>query len=332
LLGAPLSFATELRRVNDRLLQFLIHLPSHRSRLILDLDSTVVTSFGHQEGASVGYNPRYRGKRSYQPLLCVEAGSAHLLAASLRPGKTDLHSGTVELFQDCWSNLPADIREVRVRADAGFWENTFLTELEDRDTQYAVVAHMRGPLRRLLPGLKYQRVNADWEMAECEYKAPVWSEPRRHVIARRLMETAEHHLTLFQLGRYYYRGWVTDMNLTPHGLWLFYDGRAAIEVRICELREDFAFANIPTRAFAANSLYLEIIRFAYNLVTAFQRICLPPSWHTFTLRTLRHKLFLLPGSLVRPHNRPVLRLHKTPNIEPLAEHILTEIAKLPALP
>lgn len=331
LLHAPPSFATELRRVNDRLLQFLTHLPSHRSRLILDLDSTVVTSFGHQEGASVGYNPRYRGKRSYQPLLCVEAGSAHLLAASLRPGKTDLHRGTVELFHNCWRNLPADVREVRVRADAGFWENAFLTELEDRNTQYAVVAHMRHPLRNLLPGLKYQRVNADWEMAECEYKAHVWPEPRRHVIARRLVETAEHHLTLFQLGRYYYRGWVTNMDLTPHGLWRFYDGRAAIEVRIRELREDFAFANIPTRAFAANNLYLEVVRFAYNLVTAFQRICLPHSWQSFTLKTLRHKLFLLPGSLVRPHNRPILRLHKTPQIEPIAHHILTAIAKLPSL-
>jgi GNAT superfamily N-acetyltransferase len=332
LLRAPVSFATQLRRVNDRLLQFLIHLPSHRSRLILDLDSTVVTTFGHQEGATVGYNPRYRGKRSYQPLLCVEAGSAHLLAASLRPGKTDPHSGTVELFQECWSNLPSEVREIRVRADAGFWDNAFLSELEDRETQYAVVAQLRPPLRHLLPGLKYQRVNADWEIAECEYEFPVWSEPRRHVIARRLIETAEHHLTLFQLGRYYYRGWVTNMNLTPQGVWHYYDGRATIEVRIRELRDDFAFANIPTRAFAANNLYLEIIRFAYNLVTAFQRICLPPSWQSFTLRTLRHKLFLLPASLVRPHNRPVLRLHKTPDIEPLAHHILTEIAKIPALP
>lgn len=331
LLGAPPSFAAQLRRVNDRLLQFLTHLPDHRSRLILDLDSTVVTAFGHQEGASVGYNPRYRGKRSYQPLLCVEARSAHLLAASLRPGKTDIHSGTVDLFRHCWSNLPYDIREVRVRADAGFWDNAFFNELEDRDTQYAVVVHMRRPFRSLLPGLKYQRVNADWEMAECEYKAHVWSEPRRHVIARRLIETAEHHLTLFQLGRYYYRGWVTNMELTPHGLWRFYDGRAAIEVRIRELREDFAFANIPTRAFAANHLYLEIIRFAYNLVTAFQRICLPETWQSFTLRTLRHKLFLLPGSLVRPQNRPVLRLHKTPDIEPLAHHILAKINELPSL-
>jgi hypothetical protein len=33
--------------------------------LVSDLDSTVVTVFGNQEGAAVGYNPRYRGKKSY---------------------------------------------------------------------------------------------------------------------------------------------------------------------------------------------------------------------------------------------------------------------------
>jgi hypothetical protein len=37
-----------------------------------------VTVFGRQEGAGVGYNPRYRGKRSYDPLLCLEANSALL--------------------------------------------------------------------------------------------------------------------------------------------------------------------------------------------------------------------------------------------------------------
>jgi hypothetical protein len=56
---------------NDRLLQRFIPLPEHRSRLLFDLDRTVVTSFGHQEGAEVGYNPGYRGKRSYDPWLCV---------------------------------------------------------------------------------------------------------------------------------------------------------------------------------------------------------------------------------------------------------------------
>ncbi len=33
-----------------------------------------------------------------------------------------------------------------------------------------------------------------------------------------------------------------------------------MEPRICELREDFALRKIPTASFAANALYLEIVR------------------------------------------------------------------------
>ena len=43
LLHAPDSFREQMHRVNDRLLQHFIHLPDHRSRLLLDLDSRVVT-------------------------------------------------------------------------------------------------------------------------------------------------------------------------------------------------------------------------------------------------------------------------------------------------
>jgi len=328
LLGAPTTFIQQLGRVNDRLLQFFTHLPSRRSRLILDLDSTVLTVFGHQEGAEVGYNPRHRGKRSYQPLLCLEANSAHLCATQLRPGDIDPHSGTVELFRECWSSVPAHIREVRVRADAGFYHDAFLSELEDREAHYAVVAKVYPPLKRVLPGITYQRVNSVWEMGECQHGARPWFEPRRHIVARRLLDQDDSTPTLFSLGRYQYRCWVTNLELSPLGVQHFYDGRATIEVRIRELRQDFALAHIPTRRFAANALYLEIIRLAYNLVTAFQRLCLPEDWQTFTLQKLRHKLFLLPGQLVRPQNRPVLRLNSAPKIQPLARHILTRLKRL----
>jgi hypothetical protein len=78
-------------------------------------------------------------------------------------------------------------------------------------------------------------------------------------------------------GRYVYRAWVTNMSLTPASVGHFYDGRAGMEPRIAELREDFALRKIPTASFAANALCLEIIRLAYNLVTAFQRNCLHES-------------------------------------------------------
>ena len=85
LLNAPAAFAEQLERANDRLLQWFTHQPTRRSRLIWDLDSTVLTVFGHQEGATVGYNPRRRGRRSYQPLVCMEHNSAHLWSVVLRP-------------------------------------------------------------------------------------------------------------------------------------------------------------------------------------------------------------------------------------------------------
>jgi hypothetical protein len=94
ILAAP-EFREQLHRLNDRLLQQFIHRPNHRSRLILDLDSTVVTVFGRQEGAGVGYNPRYRGKRSYDPLLCLEANSSFLWDVELRRGDAGTWAGSV---------------------------------------------------------------------------------------------------------------------------------------------------------------------------------------------------------------------------------------------
>ncbi len=136
LLHAPDPFWEQVHRLNDRLLQTFIHLPSRRSRLIFDLDSTVVTVFGKQEDAAVGYNPRYRGKRSYDPLLCVEANSSYLWDAELRPGNAGTWDGSIEMLDTCFANVPPDIRELRVRADAGFGFTTAARlELPTRQSQ-----------------------------------------------------------------------------------------------------------------------------------------------------------------------------------------------------
>jgi len=331
LLHAPDSFWEQMHRVNDRLLQNFIHLPDHRSRLIFDLDSSVVTVFGRQENAEVGYNPRYRGKRSYNPLLCIEANSSYLWDTELRAGNAGTWDGSVELLDTCFANVPPDIRELRVRADAGFGFNPVFDGLEVRPAQYAVVARLTPAFKRLLPGLPYESVNRQWEMADFEHRLHGWPQARRFVVARRFLPQEEPQTTLFILGRYVYRAWVTNMNLTPAGIWHFYDGRAGMEPRICELREDYALRKIPTRSFAANALYLEIIRLAYNLVTAFQRNCLEESWQRLTLQKLRYKLFLIPGELTRPQNRPILRLRESPILRDLARNILKKVHKLKSL-
>ena len=79
--------------------------------------------FGRQENAAVGYNPRYRGKRSYNPLLRIEANCSYLWDTELRPGNAGTWDGSVELLETCFFNVPPDIRELRVRADAGLGFN-----------------------------------------------------------------------------------------------------------------------------------------------------------------------------------------------------------------
>src|SRR6266704_5276711 len=331
LLYAPADLREQLHRANDRLLQRFIHLPKHRSRLIFDLDSTVLTVFGHQEGAEVGYNPRYRGKRSYDPLLCVEANSSFLWDVELRRGDAGTWAGSEELLACCFVSSPSDIREFRARADAGFGYGPVLDMLETRFAQYSVVARMTRSLKRTLKGLRYEPMNPSWEITEFEHNPHGWPHARRCIVARRLTEESDPEPTLFTLERYAYRAWHTNLPLTPAGVCHFYDGRAGMEGRIREIRESYALTKIPTRAFAANALYLEVIRLAYNLVTAFQRTCLPAEWQCFTLSKLRHKLFWVPGELTRPQNLPTLRLVNSPLITVWAEKILHRVHRLKPL-
>jgi hypothetical protein len=262
----------------------------------------------------------------------LEANSSFLWDVELRPGDAGTWAGSEALLASCFLSSPSDIREFRVRADAGFGYGPVLDMLEVRPTaQYAVVARMIPSLKRTLGGLHYEQMNSRWEIAEFEHHPHGWSHARRCIVARRLIEKSDPEPSLFTLGRYVYRAWHTNLSLTPPGVWHFYDGRAGMERRIREIREDFALPKIPTRAFAANALYLEVIRLAYNLVTAFQRTCLPEEWQGLTLRKLRQRLFWVPGELTRPHNRPTLRLVNSPLVAMRAEKILDRIHRLKPL-
>jgi len=52
----------------------------------------------------------------------------------------------------------------------------------------------------MLPGLRYESVNRQWEMAEFEYRPHGWLEARRFVVARRFIPELESQTTLFTLG------------------------------------------------------------------------------------------------------------------------------------
>lgn len=64
----------------------------------LNLDSTVLTRYGHQEGARKGYNPKKRGRLSHHPVLAfVSAG--YVVNLWNRSGDTSSGQGCVWFFR-----------------------------------------------------------------------------------------------------------------------------------------------------------------------------------------------------------------------------------------
>jgi len=100
------------------------------SQAIFDLDSTVLTVYGRQERAEVGYNPKKRGPPSYLPLLCFEGNSQDCWEGSYHPGDTHVSTITIPLLERAFPKLPGSIREVRVRADAAFFDHEILRFIE----------------------------------------------------------------------------------------------------------------------------------------------------------------------------------------------------------
>ncbi|MBI3277664.1 MAG: transposase, partial [Chlamydiae bacterium] len=229
-------------------------------------------------------------------------------------GNAHTAEGVVPLFLDIISLLPYT-KNLRIRADAGFYDKAFVKELDKRGVGFTIVAKMTAPIKRRLSGLRYHKVNSMFSTAEFSYQPQGWEKKYRFVVLRRkIKQDPDQELTLFTLDQYAYSAIVTNLMMTPYGIFTFYKDRAGLERIIRILKNDFPFGSAPTGNFPANALYAEMSLLAYNLITWFKRLCLPEDWQSLTLPRLRHKLFMMPGILVHTGNIPNLKFPKnSPN-------------------
>jgi hypothetical protein len=184
------------------------------SQVGFDLDSTVLTVYGRQGRAQVGYNPKKRGRPSYLPLLCFEGNTQDCWEGSYHPGDTHVSTITIPLLERAFPKLPGSIREVRVRADAAFFDHEIIEFIEAKRAFYAIVARLTRPLKNRLSGLRYRRVSSAVWAGEFEYGPRGWPGPRRFVVIRRpVPEEPSAQLTLFQMGGYTYQALVTNLAL-----------------------------------------------------------------------------------------------------------------------
>lgn len=299
----------ELRRLHDRFAVQMRARSRRPTRLVFDLDSTVVVVYGNQEHARVGYNPRKRGRPSYHPLLCFEGQTKDFWHGELRPGDVPSARGILTFLPACFAKVPPGVRAVIVRGDKGFYDHKTIEWLEEHRARFIIVAKLTQPIKRRLAHLQYVPVSQGVEAAEFRYQPIGWPQPYRFIAIRRpVLEEATDQLTLFQLGQYTYQVFVTNLPLRPLNLWRFYNGRAGVERIIRALKGDYPLGKIPSRHFAANEAYFHLLLIAYNVVNWFKRLCLPPELQSATLETLRQRVLLMPAQLRRTGNRPRLAL------------------------
>src|SRR5437867_9554248 len=92
----------------------------------LDTDTTVHTLFGNQMGARRSYNPKNKGKKSYQPILTFLAETREFLAGQLRNGDRPTGKQIADHLAEVFRAIPDMLAAAArfARADSGFycWE------------------------------------------------------------------------------------------------------------------------------------------------------------------------------------------------------------------
>jgi hypothetical protein len=137
----------------------------------------------------------------------------------------------VWLLRACFAKMPPTVRQIRVRADAGFFDYKVIRAIEARREKFVIVARLTPPLKRMIPGLRYTEVRPGLAVADCPYQPHGWPHPYRFVVVRKtLPEEESPQTTLFTVGRYSYDAFVTNLRIWPLAVYRLYNDRAAVEI------------------------------------------------------------------------------------------------------
>ncbi|MGB9774863.1 MAG: IS1380 family transposase [Bacteroidota bacterium] len=286
-------------------------------RYTLDLDSTVMTRYGEQEGARRGYNPKKRGRSSHHPLMAFIAELRMAVNFWLRPGDTSSSNNFCNFLIDTLERLKGK-RIGLLRADSGFFSSKILSFLEKREEpiDYIISARLYSGVKRILTSQRtWIRLDDGIEIAEAMYRSLEWEKERRMVIVRQHIDirpkATGRQLRLIEDESFYrnyrYSIMVTNLTLPVELVWKLYRERADAENRIKELKEDFGAESFNIHEFFATEAALNFVILAYNLVSLFRQVVLGTATQ-HQMKTLRYKIFASGGYIVHQGNARILKL------------------------
>ena len=281
----------------------------------LDIDSSVMTRYGEQEGAKKGYNPAKRGRCSHHPLIAFIDDVKLVANMWLRSGDTSSANNFLSFLEDTLSKLKNKTVSL-IRLDSGFFQSNILDYLEQKAMSYIIAAKFTHPIQRVIKeSTSWIVLDTGIEICEQVYQSDSWQVPRRLVIVRQKIKDRPNapgkQLRMFLeeevFKNYRYSAYVTNMNLAPAEIWRLYRGRANAENRIKELKYDFGFDSFNLKDFYATEAALTFVMIAYNLMALFRTFVLQEKTQK-TLSTLRYRTFAVGAYFEKINDRLVLKI------------------------
>jgi len=239
----------------------------------IDTDTTVHTLYGKQMGARKSYNPKNRGKKSYQPILSFIAETREFIGGELRNGDRPTGKQIARHLQEVFQSLPHCVVSLFARADSGFYCWEAMEAYEKFKCQFIVVARKTARLVEELVAAEWQPSPDTDANEQCEftYQPKGWDKPCRFIALRYEKdledeeESEEVQYQLFATKQFKYRVFVTNMRWPIHELVWFYNQRAGAENLIKESNNDAGLAAHPSRLFHTNQIHFQLAMLAYNL-------------------------------------------------------------------
>jgi len=279
----------------------------------LDVDSSVWTRYGSQQGAKKGYNPKKRGRNSHHPLMAFVSEMKMVANFWLRPGNTSSANNILAFLQETFEVLASKTVGL-LRADSGFYQKDVMDWLEGRSIDYIIAI-------RMYPNLKMAiRDNVKWyegengvQLGEMWYQGTDWTRPRRITVVRQHIKVRPKATgkLLFpdeQVYRNYrYSAFVTNLKSSAELVWELYRKRADCENRIKELEYDFGADNFCMQDFYATEAALRMVMLAYNLMALF-KLTVIQTKQSQRLTTIRLKCLSIGSWVVKSGRNDVLKM------------------------
>src|SRR6201995_2749696 len=295
---------------------------------VLDMDRTVKTLYGHQEGAEVGYNPHKPGRPSHAYHTYMLSSLRLVLRVDVLPGD---EYNVVHATDGLWTFLdhlgPAR-RPALLRGDKSWGIERVMARAELKGLPYLFRLRMTANVRRSLDRAMQQSEWADasqgWQGKETTLRLQGWSRQRRIILLRRKLardlavtdrtNPAQPLLGFAEVGPdkqlWEYAALVTSLDSEILTLGQLYRDRADCENAFDELKNHWGWGGFTTQELKRCGLLAASVALIYNWWSLFVRLA-DPDHHR---EVITSRPLLLQAIARKPHHAgsttlPVIRPH-----------------------